>query len=294
MWRLGRAIERADMTTRVLGVRAAAVLSQPGNGGQREGPRRGAVDGRAALGVGPADVPAGGPRADRGDVGRALPARARPLPAGRAGPDAGDPPGARRAARSRRPVGRRRPRRGRGARIVGGEHGRAGARQGDGRPAGRHRPARQADHRSLPVWWGRDRGSAPAHRPTRRGERQRRAAPAVPPRPPRADPAAGRGRSDDRGIARRSPRPRAARRRRRAPAERPWRLDPVPLILDGQAFAELASGGHRARRRDGGAAGRPLRAPAGRQGGLGAGRGAGVLARATAWRPSAPHRRSGG
>jgi uncharacterized alpha-E superfamily protein len=30
MWRLGRAIERADMTTRVLGVRAAAVLSLPG------------------------------------------------------------------------------------------------------------------------------------------------------------------------------------------------------------------------------------------------------------------------
>ena len=29
MWRLGRAIERADMTTRVLGVRAADVLSQP-------------------------------------------------------------------------------------------------------------------------------------------------------------------------------------------------------------------------------------------------------------------------
>ena len=29
MWRLGRAIERADMTTRVLGVRAAAVLSLP-------------------------------------------------------------------------------------------------------------------------------------------------------------------------------------------------------------------------------------------------------------------------
>jgi uncharacterized alpha-E superfamily protein len=27
MWRLGRALERADMTTRVLGVRAAAVLS---------------------------------------------------------------------------------------------------------------------------------------------------------------------------------------------------------------------------------------------------------------------------
>ncbi|MFV0306295.1 MAG: alpha-E domain-containing protein [Desertimonas sp.] len=30
MWRLGRAIERADMTTRVLGVRAAAVLELPG------------------------------------------------------------------------------------------------------------------------------------------------------------------------------------------------------------------------------------------------------------------------
>jgi uncharacterized alpha-E superfamily protein len=29
MWRLGRALERADMTTRVLGVRAADVLSQP-------------------------------------------------------------------------------------------------------------------------------------------------------------------------------------------------------------------------------------------------------------------------
>ena len=36
MWRLGRAIERADMTTRVLGVRAAAVLSQPSNGSTRD------------------------------------------------------------------------------------------------------------------------------------------------------------------------------------------------------------------------------------------------------------------
>jgi uncharacterized alpha-E superfamily protein len=34
MWRLGRAIERADMTTRVLGVRAAAVLTQPPDGGE--------------------------------------------------------------------------------------------------------------------------------------------------------------------------------------------------------------------------------------------------------------------
>jgi uncharacterized alpha-E superfamily protein len=33
MWRLGRALERADMTTRVLGVRAAAVLAQPGTNG---------------------------------------------------------------------------------------------------------------------------------------------------------------------------------------------------------------------------------------------------------------------
>ena len=42
MWRLGRALERADMTTRVLGVRAAAVLSLPngsrnGDGGEPEG-----------------------------------------------------------------------------------------------------------------------------------------------------------------------------------------------------------------------------------------------------------------
>jgi uncharacterized alpha-E superfamily protein len=32
MWRLGRAIERADMTTRVLGVRAVEVLTHPANG----------------------------------------------------------------------------------------------------------------------------------------------------------------------------------------------------------------------------------------------------------------------
>jgi uncharacterized alpha-E superfamily protein len=36
MWRLGRAIERADMTTRVLGVRAAAVMSQPAGGNRSE------------------------------------------------------------------------------------------------------------------------------------------------------------------------------------------------------------------------------------------------------------------
>jgi uncharacterized alpha-E superfamily protein len=37
MWRLGRAIERADMTTRVLGVRAAAVLSLPRGSGNGDG-----------------------------------------------------------------------------------------------------------------------------------------------------------------------------------------------------------------------------------------------------------------
>lgn len=37
MWRLGRALERADMTTRVLGVRAAAVLSQPAAGTNGDG-----------------------------------------------------------------------------------------------------------------------------------------------------------------------------------------------------------------------------------------------------------------
>ena len=96
MWRLGRAIERADMTTRVLGVRAAAVLSAAGDGRRRRAAlRRAAVDGRAALAVRAADVPARGPRADRGAGGRALPARARPLPPGRAGAAARDPPGAR-------------------------------------------------------------------------------------------------------------------------------------------------------------------------------------------------------
>ena len=38
MWRLGRAIERADMTTRVLGVRAAAVLSLPARNGNGHEP----------------------------------------------------------------------------------------------------------------------------------------------------------------------------------------------------------------------------------------------------------------
>jgi uncharacterized alpha-E superfamily protein len=41
MWRLGRALERADMTTRVLGVRAAAVLSAPD--GSADGDESGAL-----------------------------------------------------------------------------------------------------------------------------------------------------------------------------------------------------------------------------------------------------------
>ena len=55
MLRLGQAIERADMTTRVLGVRAAALLDCAARGRR---PRRGAVDGRAALASARADVPA--------------------------------------------------------------------------------------------------------------------------------------------------------------------------------------------------------------------------------------------
>ena len=57
MWRLGQLIERADMTTRVLGVRAASILQTADDRPARRS-RRGAMDGRAAVGRRPADVPA--------------------------------------------------------------------------------------------------------------------------------------------------------------------------------------------------------------------------------------------
>ena len=66
---------------------------------RRRRPRRGAVDGRAAVAVRAADVPARRARTDRGPDGRAVPARARPVPAGRAGAAARDPPRPGRAAR---------------------------------------------------------------------------------------------------------------------------------------------------------------------------------------------------
>ncbi len=78
MWRLGRYIERADMTTRVLGVHA----SEPplAATGRRRRVRRGAVDGRAPVTVGVADVPGGLPEADRRARRRAVPAVRPSLP----------------------------------------------------------------------------------------------------------------------------------------------------------------------------------------------------------------------
>jgi uncharacterized alpha-E superfamily protein len=51
MWRLGRALERADMTTRVLGVRAAAVLLGSGPGERASGEGEQAYDDLLWIGV---------------------------------------------------------------------------------------------------------------------------------------------------------------------------------------------------------------------------------------------------
>ena len=67
-------------------------------------------------------------------------------------------------------------------------------------------------------------------------------------------------------VARRPPRARPAAAPDGAPRpglDRPWRLDPVPLVLDGEVFDELAAGVAERMRGDGGAARRPLRAAAG-------------------------------
>ena len=93
MWRLGRAIERADMTTRVLGVRAAAVLSLP-DGDVSPVDVHDELQWMGVLQVAgrAADVPARRARTDRGPSRRGVPARRRTVPTGRAGAPAGDPP----------------------------------------------------------------------------------------------------------------------------------------------------------------------------------------------------------
>ena len=106
---------------------------------------------------------------------------------------------------------------------------------GDGRPAGRHRHARQADHRPLPAGGVCD-GASDGRRPS--PARVRLAAELLDrflARPHRAQPAPGRGRP-----ARSPPRSPATscttcarRRASRPPPNRPWRLDPIPLVLDG-------------------------------------------------------------
>ena len=100
MWRLGRAIERADMTTRVLGVRAAACCSAR----EVDGDRVDDYDELQWMGVlrslsGLQMYRRAVRRPIEGASGRPLPARARPLPARRPGAAARDPPGPRRAAR---------------------------------------------------------------------------------------------------------------------------------------------------------------------------------------------------
>ena len=65
----------------------------------------------------------------------------------------------------------------------------------------------------------------------------------------------------DRRIARRPPRARAATcgTTARPPPDRPWRLDPVPLVLDGSTFDELAAAVAERMRAIEAAARRPLR-----------------------------------
>ena len=153
-----------------------------------------------------------------------------------------------------RPARRRRPRRGRAARVDGGEHGRRRARRGDGRPAGRHRPARQADHRPLPAGGDRD---APA--PRRR--RRTRSGAVSAPRSCSTSSSTTTSRSTRRQteadrliarVARRAPRPRPARSR--TARARPGRTGRgastrCRSCSTGAVFDELAAGVHRAPRR---------------------------------------------
>ena len=240
MWRLGRALERADMTTRVLGVRAAAVLI--GTGEDRAGLRRPAVDGRAQVAVGPADVPARRPAPDRGTGRRPLPARARPLPACRARPAPRDPPRPRRAARPERAVRRGRCRRRRRAR--------------------RRRPTTSTGPRST-TRWRRCRTPSPSSTGGSTSATSRRnvgmtvrwtlARPADE-RSTGADPPAGRSR------------PRARRVERRTPRSRDERAPPAVARRPGAVRSRRgdvrASGDRhrRARRGDGAHPRRPLRA----------------------------------
>ena len=108
--RLGQALERADMTTRVLGVRAAALMaaaSAPDGDGEHAEVQWMSV---LALALGAADVPPQHPRAGQRPCGRALPARPTRLPPlGRRAAWRGWLPGWRRcraARRSSRPCGR--------------------------------------------------------------------------------------------------------------------------------------------------------------------------------------------
>ena len=148
MWRLGRAIERADMTTRVLGVRAADVLSQ-GEGDEEahhdEVQWMGVL--KSVWGLQAYQRAVRGPIEGSSVVQfllthdrfpRAVRALLREMRQALA-----DLPGPGRAPR------RGGPRRVRAARVDGGQHGRRGPGRGNGRAADRHRPARPAHRRPL-------------------------------------------------------------------------------------------------------------------------------------------------
>ncbi len=233
MWRLGRALERADMTTRVLGVRAAAVLSAaPGSDEEL----RFRYDDLQWMGVlrsltalqmyqravrGPIDGP---------NVVRFLLEHDR-FPRAVRALLARDAPGARRAARPVRDHRRGRHRRRDAARLHRRGHRRRRPRPCDGRPPAGARPARPAHHRSLPSAGLTDPISVmPA--PSELLDHLLRDRAALIRRQSEADrvlAASGAGHL----VHEMNVRPDEA-------GGRPWRIDPVPLILDGAVFDRLA------------------------------------------------------
>ena len=242
MWRLGRALERADMTTRVLGVRAADVLSQP----------QGDVDThdevqwmgvlRSVWGLQMYQRAVRGPiegssvvrfLLDHDRFPRAVRALLREMRLALA--ELPDPGGPLDAVAHVESVLRECDRR---------QHRRHGPRRGDGRAAGGDRPRRPADHRPLPP------GRREAAGSDRSAARRMAAGPVT-----RAADLLPQFLADHLALTRRQVEadrligaslaghlvhdlPGADG----APArDRPWRLDPVPLVLDGEVFDGLAA-----------------------------------------------------
>ena len=242
MWRLGRALERADMTTRVLGVRAAAVLSAPPGSDDELRYATTSCSGWAccarcrALQMyqravrGPIEGPAvvrfllehdRFPRAVRAllrEIRRAL----AELPDPASIVDEVDAVDA--MLRGSTPAASTAPR-----------------STSDGRPAGRARPARPADHRALPAARPSTTPSA-CPRPSALLDHLLRDHAALIRRQAEADrviAASGAGHL----VHEMNVRPDEA-------GGRPWRIDPVPLVLDASTFDRSGrhGGGARAAR----------------------------------------------